>query len=60
MRGSRQTRKLVSVFDETYFGSVEFWEEKAKLVVDSRLSVDLLTLVKEYYSQTVHPNDSIG
>ena len=55
--GSKKTRKVVQKFDDAYFGDAAFWETKTKEIKNTRISDQLLSAIKEYYSN--HSNQEI-
>lgn len=60
-QGSRVSRKKVTSFDTTYFGTLEYWKEKASTIESEKLSKGLLSVIDNYYSNSDNqlPPDSI-
>lgn len=60
-QGSSSTRKKVTVFDETYWGTKDHWRQEAEKIHNGKIAKGLLSRIDDYYSDIKNqiPADSI-
>jgi hypothetical protein len=57
-QGSRSSRKKVTLFDEDYLGTKDYWKEETNKIGNEKIAKGLLKRIDEYYSDLNNQNTS--
>ena len=55
-QGSRNFRKRVTIFNEAYFGSKDYWKSESEKIDNDRIAKGLISRIDDYYSDKKNQN----
>lgn len=55
-QGSRPNRKKVTIFNEDYFGTKDYWKKESEKIDNEKIAKVLLSKIDEYYSDEKNQN----